>query len=83
MERRKNLDPSMKGHASTAADPGSGNQETYKLHLLLIEDANRSMSKGPKNLATRRKAGSDKDHSVSGSAILDSASATEFSKDDI
>lgn len=64
-------------------EPGSGNHETYVLHLALSKDAKRSISNGPKTLSTRWKALSDRDYSVSGSATRDSASATWFSKDDM
>lgn len=64
-----------KVNASVTIAPGPGNQEMYASHLLLEEDANRSMSNGPKVLATRPKASSDKDHSVSGSTVRDSRTA--------
>lgn len=67
--------------ASTAIAPGSGNHDTYALHLLLFKEANKSILKGPKVSSTSRKALCDKDHSVSGSAILDSASAITFCTD--
>lgn len=37
-------------NASTATEPGSGNQETYASHFALMIDANKSMSNGPKTV---------------------------------
>lgn len=62
--------------ASTAKDPGSGNQEMYRSHFAFKLDAKRSISKGPNLFETAAKPMSERVHSVSVFVFLDSLSAS-------